>query len=220
MKAVIFDLDGCLADSEVLCLTAIADLLTGYGVPDMGWEAIRDRFLGQSLRDIAAVFPQVPPDFPQVFETRLRPVYEAELCPIPGARALLETLKARGTPVAIATGGSVSRMGFTLQIAGLTRFFQGTGFSAEEVARGKPHPDLFRHAAARLGVAPEDCIVLEDSAHGILGARRAGMRALGFTGGSHLTGREAAHAATLTAAGAEAVLGDLAAVTEALLAPV
>ena len=205
MKAVIFDLDGCLADSEVLCLTAIAEVLTGYGIPDMTWQVIRDRFLGQSLRDISAALGGVPESFPLDFETRVRPIYEAHLKPMQGALRLVTALRSRGVPMAIATGGSPRRMGFTLRIAGLAGFFQGRGFSAEDVPRGKPHPDLFLHAAARLGVAPEDCIVVEDSPHGILGAARAGMYPLGFTGGSHLVGLTEPHAAKLFEAGAEEV---------------
>ena len=221
MRAVLFDLDGCLADSEVLCLRAIAEVLAGYGVTGLGWQEVRDRFLGQSLPEIARQLQAetgvaIPPDFAATFEARVLPLYQAGLQPVPGALDLLQALGP--VPMAIATGGSRRRMGFTLEIAGLAGFFPGRGFSAEEVPRGKPHPDLFLHAARALGVAPQDCIVVEDSPHGILGAVRAGMRALGFTGGSHLAGLAPAHARRLSEAGAAEVHPTLAAVQARLLA--
>ena len=97
----------------------------------------------------------------------------------------------------------------TLQISGLEDRFGGCAVSAENVALGKPAPDIFLEAARRMGLAPSQCVVVEDSPHGVTGAVRAGMSAVGFVGGSHLQGREDVHAETLRAAGAVHIFGDL-----------
>lgn len=212
MKAVLFDLDGCLAESEILCLTAFSDGLAALGIA-LDWRAVRDRFLGQSLPEILGQLAAehgrpIPPGFQADFEARVQDLYRAGLRPVPGAVALLQSLGK--APRAIVTGGSLHRMGFTLQLAGLDGFFGPHGYSGEQVARGKPHPDLFLFAARQLGVAPQDCLVLEDSPHGVAGARAAGMGALGFVGGTHLEGIRQAHAARLMAAGAAQVVASLA----------
>ena len=214
ISAVIFDLDGCLVDSEPHSIEAIAAELRIIGLTDARAEDIRDRFLGVSMTDICrditerSGFP-VPEDFVDRVETRLFAVYADKLRPIAGALALLDRLEAEGFATAIATGGSLRRMHKTLELGGLTNRFEGRGFSAEQVARGKPAPDLFLHAAAELDLAPERCSVLEDSPHGVVGARAAGMRAVGFLGGSHLGGIRDVHRATLARVGAHPVLETL-----------
>ena len=128
---------------------------------------------------------------------------------MPGAQDLLRNLQSRDVAMAIATGGSLSRMAGTLKIAGLAPWFDGTAFSAQEVTRGKPAPDLFNLALDRLQIQPADCVVLEDSPHGIKGALAAGIPAIGFVGGSHLNATRDAHAALLRTAGAVDVFDDL-----------
>ena len=91
------------------------------------------------------------------------------------------------------------------------------GFSADQVRHGKPAPDLFLLAARRLGIVPGQCAVMEDSPHGIAGARAAGMRAVGFTGGSHLDGMRGDHARRLRDAGAVTVLSEMDGMVDALL---
>lgn len=221
MKAVIFDLDGCLVDSEPHALEAIAAEMRALGVKDASAEEIGARFLGVSLSVIHAYVAErsgrpTPADFTARFEGRLFEVYQTELRQIAGAEALLQALQAAGVQMAIATGGSLKRLGVTLQTSGLARYFEGRAFSADQVARGKPAPDLFELAARELGVSPADCVVLEDSPHGVEGALAAGMQAVGFVGGSHLDGRRAAHAALLSAKGAREVLSDMAGMFTAL----
>lgn len=213
-KAVVFDLDGCLVDSEPLSLEATAAEMRAVGIEEATAASVGEEFLGVT---VAVVCERValrtgrpcPPDFQSRIEARLFRAYDEGLALIPGARALVESLAEAGVPMAIATGGSRARMAKTLECAGLTEFFRGRGFSAEQVARGKPAPDLFLFAAAALGVDPAACLVVEDSPHGIKGGVAAGMTAFGFTGGSHLAGRRAAHAETLAAAGATAVFDDM-----------
>lgn len=220
-QAVIFDLDGCLVDSEPLALEAIATEMRELGVDDATPQEIRDRFLGVSIGVICQHVTTrsgrpCPPDFVQRFEDRVLAVYRDELRRIEGAGALLDGLAAEGVGMAIATGGSIRRMTETLRISGLDGYFTGRCFSADQVARGKPAPDLVQLAARELGVAPGACVVVEDSPHGVAGAMDAGMSAIGFVGGSHLGGIRDAHAARLREAGAARVFGSLAEVHQAI----
>ena len=224
-RAVIFDLDGCLVDSEPQSLEALTAELRAAGLADVSTAELGERFLGVSLAVILDWAAKrsghpLPGDLADRFEARLFASYRDGLTVIDGVPDLLDRLASDGIACAIATGGSVRRMNETLRISGLASRFAGGAFSADEVAQGKPAPDLFELAARRLGISQDACVVLEDSPHGIEGARRAGMRAIGFTGGAHLDGRRDAHADLLRAKGAEAVLCRMEGMAEALLAPV
>lgn len=221
IRAVIFDLDGCLVDSEPLVISALADELAHMGVQGMDADYIRAEFLGRSITAICQVAAQGIGPFDQTafvtrFEARLLDRYRQELRSITGAVDLLQRLEERGIPMAIGTGGSIARMQATLRISGLDRYFPNRAFSADQVARGKPAPDLFLFAAQNLNVAPEACIVIEDSPHGVRAARDAGMMALGFTGGAHLTGIKSAHHDLLLRAGAAQVCDDLGDIYDAI----
>jgi len=221
IRAVIFDMDGCLVDSEPMSLETLAEMMAAEGLhatPD----DLRKRFLGMSIqaivRDISKALDRPDlPDFARDFEERLLARYPTELRVIPGIPKLLDGLAAQRIAVAIATGSSVRRLGITLDVAGLADRFGARIFSADQVRRGKPAPDLFLLAAERLGVAPEACAVMEDSPHGVAGAVAAGMRAVGFTGGTHLDGMRDDHARRLREAGAATVLPDMNGMPEALL---
>lgn len=221
IRAVIFDLDGCLVDSETMSLDILAEEMTAEGVPSTP-DDLRRRFLGVSIQSIVAHVAQAAgrelrPDFAQRFEDRLLGRYESGLPLMPGATDLLDALEARGITTAIATGGSLRRLRATLQMSGLADRFGDRAFSADEVRRGKPAPDLFLLAAERLGIKPASCAVMEDSPHGIAGARTAGMHIVGFVGGSHLDGLREDHARRLRDAGADVVLDDLSSMLTALL---
>lgn len=212
--AIIFDMDGCLVDSEPLCLDTIADEMRSRGLVDASVEMISERFLGVGMSDIAAHVssqldgrPQV--DFAERVEERLQERYKSELQLIEGIEGLLAMLVGNQIPFAIATGASSKRMAFTLEVSGLSEYFPETAFSVDDVARGKPAPDLFLHAAEKLGVRPTDCIVLEDSPHGIKGACAAGMKPFGFVGGAHLANKKKSHTSVLRDAGAQSVVETL-----------
>lgn len=220
-RAVIFDLDGCLVDSEPLAIGAITEEMQAMGIADATFASIRDRFLGVSMRVICedlAVRSGIacPQDFVDRVEMRLFAAYRTGLRRTRGVTALLDALDAAGVASGVATGGSVRRMLTTLDHSGLASRFAGRAWSADQVAAGKPAPDLFLHVADQLGFAPADCVVLEDSPHGVVGARAAGMRVVGFTGGSHLDGTRAAHAARLRSVGADPVIDRMDAAFEAL----
>lgn len=223
-RAVIFDLDGCLVDSEILSLESLADEMRAAGMEGASAEDLRQHFLGVSLATICqyvadSIGRPCPDGFADRFEARLFQRYESELTVIDGVTELLDGLAAQGIPVAIATGGSVRRMNLTLRLTGLDRYFAGRSFSADQVANGKPAPDLFLLAAEKIGVPPRGCLVVEDSPHGIKGAVSAGMRGIGFTGGGHLGGIRDQHTARLREAGAERVLPDMTAMLDLLTGP-
>ncbi|MFV0333251.1 MAG: HAD family hydrolase [Tropicimonas sp.] len=220
-QAVIFDLDGCLADSEPLSLETLAAEMRAIGVPWASFELVRERYLGRTsgdvCRDIAEYLGRpCPAGFVDNYLGRLFEAYETELKPIPPMVALLDAVQAAGIATCIASGGGLERIARTLAITGLGDRFGERTFSGEQVPRGKPAPDLVLFSAAQLGVAPEHCVVVEDSPHGVEGARAAGMRALGYTGGSHLDGIRGAHAELLRVAGAELVSEDASDLLKAL----
>ncbi len=211
---VIFDLDGCLIDSEPIALDELARLLREAGVA-MTPEAARDQFLGGSVREIAAWAAQCggtmePDAFIELWHRRLFARYRSELRPMPGAADLLAALGGADMPFRLATGGSVRRMNVSLEIAGLDRFFTGgRAHSADAVSAGKPAPDLFLLAAAAEGAPPERCLVVEDAPAGVTAAVRAGMSVVAFVGGNHLAATREAHASRLRDLGARAVFEDL-----------
>lgn len=222
IKAVIFDMDGCLVDSEPMSLEAVAAEMRESGLHDVTAAEAGAKYLGVSLSQIikdveARLGRPIGPGFADRMEARLFAAYQSGLQQIDGVEDLLVMLDQAGVAMAIASGASGRRLAKTLEIASLDRFFVNRGFSADLVGRGKPAPDIFLLAAEKLGVAPQNCAVLEDSPHGIKGAVEAGMRAVGFVGGSHLAGRRADHAEILRAAGAEHVISHLSQARTALV---
>ncbi|MGZ3452880.1 MAG: HAD family hydrolase [Polyangiales bacterium] len=199
---MIFDLDGVLVDSELISCQATADLLGEHGVT-MDEPEVRRLFLG---KPIAAVHTHVrevhgrelPPDFgarkERIYADRAR----GTLQPFPGVRELLARLRA---PVAIASSGSPGKVAFSLAETGLAPLFPVVCTTAE-VSRGKPAPDLFLHAASKIGLPASECAVVEDAVAGIEAAVAAGSFAIGVT--------TSLSRDTLRAAGAEAVLDRIA----------
>ena len=223
IRAIVFDLDGCLVDSEPLSLEAVAAEIRAAGLPDVTAEAVGRKYLGVTIAKISsdvsqAVGRDCSLGFADRIEARLFAEYTHRLERIDGVIDLLDRLKAAGIRMSIASGSSSRRLARTLEIAGLSPYFEGTAFSADLVAQGKPAPDVFLLAARAMGVEPASCAVLEDSPHGIAGAVAAGMRAIGFVGGSHLTASRASHRDILMAAGATAVIDHLSGAFAALTA--
>lgn len=180
---IIFDCDGVLVDSERLAVAVEVRLIT-----ELGWaitEAdVLDRFVGRSdtymLREIEHAIGRPVPDWQDRYEQELHQAFRDSLTAVPGIEAALDELT---TPTCVASSGTHEKMRISLGLTGLFDRFAGRIFSATEVTDGKPAPDLFLHAAARSGVAPERCIVIEDSRSGVQAARAAGMRSLGYAGG-------------------------------------
>lgn len=200
---LILDCDGVLIDSEMLAIRAMCDVLTAVGVP--ATEALVLGCFGMKQADAleriaAATGCGIPPGVEARLWPATRAAFVAGLQPMPGAAAFLEAR--RGHPLCVASSSDPERIRTSLAIAGLLPFFGEALFSSQQVARGKPAPDLFLLAASRLGARPERCVVVEDSVFGVAGARAAGMTAIGFLGGSHVRD---GHGAALEAAGADAL---------------
>ena len=123
----------------------------------------------------------VPEGFVERLQARTYEAFRAGLRPVRGVAQALERID---LPVCVASSGEHEKMRLTLGLTGLLDRFEGRLFSATEVERGKPHPDLFLLAARSLGARPPRCVVVEDSAPGVLAARAAGMTALGYAGGT------------------------------------
>jgi HAD superfamily hydrolase (TIGR01509 family) len=183
---VIFDNDGVLVDSEPLSNTILAAYLTELGHPTTYEESIRD-YMGSAMHRIHDLVQErtgqrLPDDFDDVFHTRVFAAFERELKPVTGAADVLEKLTADGVPYCVASSGSHERIRVGHRTTGLDRWFDdGRIFSSQDVGRGKPAPDLFLHAAERMGVTPEKCVVVEDSPLGVQAAVAAGMDVYGFT---------------------------------------
>jgi HAD superfamily hydrolase (TIGR01509 family) len=187
VELVIFDCDGVLVDSERLSVRVESAYLTELGWP-LGEAEVVERFMGRSDAFMwsaieARLGPGLPAGWKDELARRYLAAFEADLAPVPGVVQALERITAAGTATCVASSGTPAKLRYTLGRTGLDRFFDGRVFSGTEVADGKPAPDLFLHAAARLGVDPAACAVVEDSAVGVQAARAAGMRALAYTGG-------------------------------------
>jgi len=214
---VIFDLDGVLVDSERLSCGCLQALLAESGIA-LTLDEIYARFLGRGFEVVAEQYRQtggtsIPDGFRARFEAAVSAAFTAELQAMPGIHDLLTSLP---MPYCLASSSGRVRIALSLKLAGLTDRFDGRVFAAEQVARGKPAPDLFLHAAQAMGAAPGRCLVIEDSDPGIAAGRAAGMTVWGFTGGSHLTTSDAAQ--RLRASGAAEVFAKMAALQDALVA--
>lgn len=180
-ELVIFDCDGVLVDSEPLANRALAEAIQELGLAaDVA--SVTARFKGRSLADCIRRIEgdlggPVPADFLSRLNARTYAAFQGALQAVPGVEDVLARLR---LPTCVASSGSHEKMLLTLGLTGLLRHFEGRLFSATEVERGKPAPDLFLHAARSLGVEPGACIVVEDSVPGVLGAAAAGMRVFGF----------------------------------------
>lgn len=178
--AVVFDLDGTLVDSEPNYFEAARRLLAARGVTDYTW-ADHERYVGISTRETLDLFKQryglgAPLD-ELLTETNDRYLELARTSTRvhPEMRKLVELLAGDRVPMAVASGSSPEAIAAVLSGTGLDSWF-GTAVSADEVANGKPAPDVFLEAARRLGVSPGDCVVVEDAVPGAEAAHVAGMR--------------------------------------------
>lgn len=181
-ELVIFDCDGVLVDSERLAVRTEAEILASLGWCLTEAELV-ERFVGRSAeymhRQIEEHLGRTI-DWQSEFEARYQEVFERELAPVDG---VVEALRAIKALCCVASSGTHRKIRFSLGLTGLLEHFGDRIYSVEDVAKGKPEPDLFLHAAMQLGVAPHACAVIEDSPAGIEGALAAGMGAFAFAGG-------------------------------------
>ncbi|MBM2574903.1 HAD family phosphatase [Jannaschia sp. Os4] len=188
---VLFDLDGVLVDSEPLSGAALIAELAACGIR-IDADRVRRDFLGRSFVKVAEGLRAshgdlLPADFEARYRARLFAAFEDGLRATPGVAAMLDRLRA---PSRVATSSTPLRAATALRIAGLAERFEGRVDTASEVPRGKPAPDLFLLAAQRGGVPPERCLVIEDSAPGLMAAAAAGIPSVLYLGGGHHAGRD------------------------------
>ena len=183
---VIFDCDGVLVDTEPVANRALARVLGECGY-EVSYEECRRLFVGRTMEAVkahveASLGRALREDWPYHIRDETLKAFEQGIEPVAGAEDALRILAARGTPYCVASSGRFEKMRFTLGRTGLLPLVEDVLFSAEEVAHGKPAPDLFLHAAARMGHAPEDCLVIEDSVPGVQAGIAAGMTVIGYAG--------------------------------------
>ncbi len=182
-QLVIFDNDGVVVDSELLANRVLSDLLTEHGHPTTLDECLRT-YMGRTFADVSALVrartgEELPARFEEAYRRRLFEAYDGRLQPVTGIRRVLAELE---VPYCLASSGSRERIVRSLSVVGLLDFFSDRIFSAEQVARGKPAPDLFLYAASRMDAPASGCVVVEDSPNGVAAARAAGMTVLGYAG--------------------------------------
>jgi len=202
-RALIFDFDGVVADSETLACAIAAAYATELGAPMSGDQGLT-RFMGKRVTDVAASIAQlggaVPADFAEQLQLRTLAGFAERLEPVSGVEAFLKAHRDRLR--CIASSSSHARLDASLARLGLRAWFEGHIYSVDDVARGKPFPDLFLYAAAMLNCRPSEALVIEDSVGGVTAAVAAGMPVIGLLAGTHV-GSD--HAGTLIEAGATAV---------------
>ncbi|MEE1751077.1 HAD family hydrolase [Streptomyces sp. SP18CS02] len=185
-ELVIFDNDGVLVDSEPVSNTILAGYLTELGHPTSYEDSLRD-YMGAAVHRVHDLVKErtgqlLPDDFDETFHARVFAAFERELAAVAGTTEVLGKLVADGVPYCVASSGSHERIRVGHRKTGLDLWFrEDIVFSAQDVGRGKPAPDLFLYAAERMGVAPERCVVVEDSPLGVRAALAAGMDVYGFT---------------------------------------
>lgn len=207
MKLVIFDCDGVLVDSELIACAADAEALSEIGY-EITCERVVERFAGmpsEAMYDIveAELGRTLPSDFDTQVKKRVLEKYRTELRAIDGAAEVLSTMKTRKC---VASSSNPAKLALGLIETGLFESVYPYVFSTALVDRGKPHPDLFEYSARVMGVDGSECLVVEDSVAGVTAARAAGMKPIGFAGGSHCP---PGHSDRLVAAGATTVINDL-----------
>jgi HAD superfamily hydrolase (TIGR01549 family) len=199
--ALIFDFDGVIADSEAIANTVLAEIVTGLGHPTTLDQSLT-RYSGQRWDEViagieAAIGKPLPSDFSGQLKLATLERFRTDLKEVSGATNFIRRFS--HIPRCIASSSSIDRLQLCLSVLKLEAEFGNHVFSADMVARGKPHPDIFLFAAGKLGVSPGECLVIEDSAGGIRAAVAAGMTAIGLCAASHI--REG-HDAKLRDAGA------------------
>ena len=189
--AILWDCDGVLIDSEVIACGVMVEHFKACGY-DIDLETFLVRYMGKNFRricdeiaaesgiDMAASFDVA------AYKAEQYTAFEKTLQATEGVAGFLASLD---VPVAVASGSELQRLHLTLDVTKLRAFFGDHIYSVDMVANGKPAPDIFLHAASKLGVMPQDCLVIEDGIHGIHGAKAAGMEVWAYLGASHMTPR-------------------------------
>ena len=208
VELIIFDFDGVIADSEGLACDVLARYLAELGVPMSRHDAI-DRFAGKRIGDVTKIVEGLVgttlPEFAGELQRRTLGAFEAGLREVPGVGHFLETHSHLRR--CIASSSATARIKFCLSLLKLQHYFGDHIFSADQVPRGKPHPDIFLYAAEKMQAAPDKAVVIEDSPGGVQAAVAAQMQVIGLVAATYLAPD---HAEKLRAAGASWIARDYA----------
>lgn len=212
---IIFDCNGVLVDSEPLATAVVSEEFVRAGFP-LTCDIVARYFTGRRQADMfqeveIASGRKLPPNFAATVANATLRRFRSELRPTAHMTHALSWLRG---PKCVASSSTLDRIRVSLETTDLIRFFEPYLFSASDVKHGKPAPDLFLHAAARMKVNPADCIVVEDSPVGVAAAAAAGMTPVGFVGGSHAGSQLGTH---LVAAGARTVINDMRALKSTII---
>jgi HAD superfamily hydrolase (TIGR01509 family) len=198
LPALIFDCDGVLVDSEYLASRVESDVTRDLGLT-LGVDEAHEMFLGKTVEgvlDAIAARTGTRPSSTWVYNWAFATAHAfmRELKAVDGVGVAVEELRRRGHRMAVASQSPLARVRLSLQVAGLAGQFGDHIYVASMVARPKPAPDIYLLAAERLGAAPRECIVIEDSPAGAAAAQAAGMRVLGYAPGHAATAMQASGA--------------------------
>ena len=212
-RLVIFDCDGVLVDTEATANARMAEIFTDLGHA-MTAEECRTLFQGRTMEGVCETFADMAgraydPGLPARLRAEVEKVLAVTTDSIPGAIDLVHRIHSEGMPMCVASSGSVPKMHITLGKIGLLPLLKDVLFSAQDIGRGKPHPDVFLAAAEAMGFRCEDAVIIEDSVSGVLAGVAARARVIGYAGDPFTD------ADKLAEAGAEVVY-DLAEVPEGI----
>jgi HAD superfamily hydrolase (TIGR01509 family) len=182
--AFLFDMDGVIVDSNPAHKIALRQFCRKYG-RDLSEEQLKEKIYGRTNKDwLPAVFGEITEEqlrrYADEKESLFRDIYKSSIQPVPGLMPFLQKLQAAGIPTAIATSAPRANVDFTLKHTGTGEFFK-TILDESFVSRGKPDPEIYLKAAAAIGFAPANCIVLEDSLSGVKSGKAAGCMVLAIT---------------------------------------
>ena len=201
-ELVIFDCDGVLVDSEIIINRIFSEMLTEVGFPITYAEMTR-QFKGKSLKTCLEIIEQsyrkpLPKNFIERCKEREFAVFQQELQPVSGITEILEQIT---LPKCVASNSSHRHIQLVLKLTGLLHLFYGKLYSADDVERPKPFPDVYLYAAQQMNTNPQHCVVIEDSVPGVQAGYAAGMTVFGYAHHNDDT--------ALAVAGAKIVFNDM-----------
>lgn len=184
LRAVIFDMDGVIVDSEPYSMQALVDELRHHGIEPTA-EELRRSYGRKVDEDFTELFARygVAADVQAAVVSkreRYRRLATGKLTPLPGALALLDRVRARGYRLGLASSGDRDKVALSMRSLALDGVFE-TVVTGDDITHSKPHPEIYLTAAARLGIEPPDCLAIEDAPNGVGAAKRAGMRCIAVT---------------------------------------
>lgn len=206
IKHILFDNDGTVVDSEIIAVRTMLRMLNSLGLP-IGEREYSKRFPGLREREIVAILREeydviLPADFWPGVRTEHRRLFESELQVIPGMDQLFRSIR---TTKSMVSNGSVQHVELCLRQVNLLDALDGQIFSAEHVERPKPHPDVYEYALEKLGLKPENVLVVEDSPAGVQAAKGAGLIVVGLLAATHI---QDGHGEALLLQGADFIAAD------------